>query len=404
MTQERIEREIGIAHRMGVDVFVIDAGWFRKTGDWPADPGRFPDGMEHIRDLLAERGMKLGLWFGPTSAALSSEMLRRHPEDLTCLEGETPGAFGVWETEESYEMCMVSSYWEDFADRLIELARTVGVRYFKWDSVGMYGCDRANHCHGDESATAEERHACYSFLAGVYLSKVAEKLCAAVPDAIVDLDITESGRYVGLGFLSVGKYFAINNGPYYQNFDVAMPQDVWSNVFVQPGPARTWVVRQGLSFDKWIPSVLTMAHYLPDDPASSQRMNLASLMLGQNGIWGDLPAVSEAGVALFGKVLGIYKHLRDDITRAYPVTYGQPGDTLEVHEKINGNGRGMAVLFGSRNGEYRYRLTAKASPDVTVFGPAEVLREGGETVVLARFGAPDAAILFFGAAPDGSER
>ena len=133
-------------------------------------------------------------------------------------------------------------------------------------------------------------------------------------------------------------------------------------------------------------------------------MNLASLMLGQNGIWGDLPAVSEAGVALFGEVLGIYKRLRDDITRAYPVTYGQPGETLEVHEKINGNGRGMAVLFGSRNGEYRYRLTAKASPDVTVFGPAEVLREGGETVVLARFGAPDAAILFFGAAPDGSER
>ena len=397
MTQERIEREIDVAHRMGVDVFVIDAGWFQKTGDWPANRQRFPDGMAHIRDLLEARGMKLGLWFGPTSAALTSEMLRRHPGDLTCLEGETPGSFGVWETEESYEMCMVSPYWEDFADRLIELARTVGVRYFKWDGVGMYGCDRANHFHGDETAAPGDRHDCYSFLVGVYLSKVADKLCAAVPDAIVDMDITESGRCVGLGFLSAGKYFAINNGPYYQNFDAAVPQDVWTNVFVHPGPARTWIMRQGLSFDKWIPSVLMMAHYLPDDPERSQRMNLASLMLGQNGIWGDLPAVSEEGVALFGRVLGIYKRLRDDITRAYPVVYGQPGETPEVYEKISDSGRGMAVLFGNQSGGYTYRLTAKTDKNATVFGPAEVLRDGAATLIRFRCDAPEAAIVFFGA-------
>ena len=397
MNQERIEREIEIAHRMGVDVFVIDAGWFQRTGDWPVNRSFFPDGMEHIRDLLEARGMKLGLWFGPTSAARSSGILRRHPDGLTCLEGETPGSFGVWETEESYEMCMVSSYWEDFADRLIEIAKTVGVRYFKWDGVGMYGCDRANHFHGDENTTARDRHECYSFLSGVYLSKVADKLCAAVPDAIVDMDITESGRYVGLGFLSSGKYFAINNGPYFQDYDIPIPADVWSNVFVRPGAARTRLVREGLSYDRWIPSVLMMAHYLPDDPERSQLMNLASLMLGQNGIWGDLPGVSEEGVALFGQVLGIYKKLRDDITRAYPVVYGRPGDALEVYEKINeANGRGVVALFGNQDGEYAYRLASQACRDVAVFGPAEATRDGGKTVIRVKFDAPEAAIVFFG--------
>ena len=397
MHQARMEQEIEIAHRMGVDVFVIDTGWFEKTGDWLTNRRRFPDGMEHIHAMLEERGMKLGLWFGPTSAAKSSEILRRHSGDLTCLEGQTPGSFGVWETEESYEMCMVSSFWEDFADRLIFLARTVGVRYFKWDGIGMFGCDRAGHFHGGETTTAQDRHDCYSFLSGVYLSKVVDKLCAAVPDAIVDMDITEGGRYVGLGFLSSGKYFAINNGPYYHCYDISIPGDVWSNIFVQPGPARTWVMRQGLSFDKWIPSVLMMAHYLPDDPRRSQLMNLASLMLGQNGIWGDLPAVSEEGVALFGRVLGIYKTLRDDITHADPVVCGRPGEALEVYEKVNGTtGRGMVALFGNSSGTYTYKLKSNPQEDAVVFGPAKVIRADGKVRIEAEIESPEAAIIFFG--------
>ena len=398
MQQDRIEQEIEIAYRMGVDVFVIDTGWFEKTGDWLTNQKRFPAGMAHIRDLLEARKMKLGLWFGPTSAARSSEIFRRHPKDLTCLEGQTPGAFSVWETEESYEMCMVSSFWEDFADRLIELANTVGVRYFKWDGVEMYGCDRANHHHGDESTTAQDRHDCYSFLAGVYLSKVVDKLCAAVPDAIVDMDITEGGRYMGLGFLSGGKYFAINNGPYYQNYDIPIPPDVWSNVFVFPGPARPWIMRQGLCYDKWIPSVLMMAHYLPDDPERSQLINLASLILGQNGIWGDLLSVSEAGVTLFGEVLGVYKQLRDEITRAYPVVSGQPGAALEVYEKINEeNGRGVVTLFGNQPGTYSYKLTSKVCENAIVYGPATLIRTADTVRVELTIATPEAAIIFFGA-------
>ena len=401
MHQARIEQEIEIAHRMGVDVFVIDTGWFEKTGDWLENPTRFPDGMKHIHDLLAQRGMKLGLWFGPTSAARSSEILKKHLHERTCMEGETPGSFCVWETEESYEMCMASSFWEDFADRLIDLAKTVGVRYFKWDSVEMYGCDRANHFHGGDETTAADRHDCYSFLAGVYLCKAVDKLCAAVPDAIVDMDITEAGRFMGLGFLSSGKYFATNNGPYYQNYDIRMPETVWSNIFVQPGPARPWIMRQGLCFDKWIPSVLLMAHYLPDDPVRSQRINLASLMLGQNGIWGDLPAVSDAGVALFGRVLGVYKKLRDDITRADPAVYGRPGETMEAYEKVEAaTGRGMVALFLNRGGRYSYRLLSKVDGDAVVFGPGRLIREGETVTIEAAADESDAVIVFFGETQD----
>ena len=169
-------------------------------------------------------------------------------------------------------------------------------------------------------------------------------------------------------------------------------------MFVFPGPARPWIMRQGLCYDKWIPSVLMMAHYLPDDPERSQLINLASLILGQNGIWGDLLSVSEAGVALFGEVLGVYKQLRDDITRAYPFVSGRPGLALEVYEKINEeNGRGAVALFGNQQGTYSYKLTSKVCKNAIIYGPAKLVRTADAVRIELTIDAPEAAIFFFGA-------
>lgn len=397
MNQARMEEEIDIAHRMGVDVFVIDTGWYQKTGDWEANGNFFPDGIENLHEKLDAYGMKLGLWFNPTVAAKTSRILKEHPEAIAARHGVEPQAFSVWETEESYSMCLVSDYWEAFADELIRLADTVGVRYFKWDGIGMYDCERGDHLHGGPDTTPEESRDCYAFRMVQYMAKVIDKLCQAHPDAIVDFDVTEGMRSFGLAFLSSGKYFAINNGPYYQDYDIKVPDDVWNNIFVHSGPARTWVCRQNLAFDKWIPSVLLMTHYLPDDPTDSQMINLGSLILGQNGIWGDLPGVSEEGVTLFGNVLGVYKRVRNDITSADPIVVGRPGEMLEVHEKINGkNGRGAVVVFSHHAGTFRYRLQSKNVADhTTIFGNVTISEKNSRLWLEATFEGNGASIIFF---------
>ena len=397
MNQARFEEEIEVAHKMGIDVFVIDTGWYQKTGDWETNRNFFPDGMEKIHEKLEKYGMKLGLWFNPTVAAKTSRILREHPEAMASVGGKEPVPFPIWETEESYSMCLVSDYWEAFADELIRLADTVGVRYFKWDGIGMYDCDRGDHLHGNADTPAEESRDCYAFRMVQYMTKVIDKLCKAHPDAIVDFDVTEGMRSFGLAFLTSGKYFAINNGPYYKDYDIDVPEDVWTNIFVQPGAARTWVCRQNLRYDKWIPSVLMMAHYLPDAPASSQLLNLGSLILGQNGIWGDLPAMSEEGVQLFHDVLTVYKRVRGDITAASPVVMGSPGELLEVHEKIDpATGRGVVVLFGNEKAQFTYHLqNQKLGEKVTVFGDAQVVEKNGERYIKAQFDGNGAAILFF---------
>ena len=400
MTLERMLKEIDVAHKMGIEVFVIDAGWFEKTGDWTPSLNRFPDGLKQVGEKLRGYGMKLGLWFNPTVASVSSNMLKNNRENVITLNGDEGKPFPVWETEESYGMCLVSPYRDAFADELIRLNKELGVTYFKWDAIGQYGCNDPRHFHGNGSNTAEERLNCYAFEIGRSMAYVVDKLAAACPDAIVDFDITEGSRSVGLGFLASGKYFLINNGPYYFNYDIPFDreQDNW-NIFFYPGAARGWICRTPLTFDKWIPSVLFLTHYLPDDPLENQSIAVGSLILGQNGIWGDLPGISNEGIEFFSKTLSLYKQVRDEMTEVAMIRDGAVGGSPEIYEKINpATGRGAVVIFSSHTGKYSYITSNRVAKDHWETGGVIVSFDGtGLAKIDVEFKTAEAKIIFFGA-------
>jgi alpha-galactosidase len=355
MNETRMLKEIEVAHRLGVEVFVIDTGWYEKTGDWQVSRPRFPNGLAPVKRKLDEYGIMLGLWFNPTVAAVSSRILTRHKDCVTSWRGTRSEPGPIWETEGSCHMCLVSRYADAFVEESIRLFREVGVTYFKWDAVSQYGCDDPGHRHGGPEHSPEERGDCYAFRLGPSMVDIAERIREACPGAIVDFDVTEAGRFVGLGWLAASKYFLVNNGPYYQTYNLPLPPDQNWNMFFYPGPARGWICRAALAYDRWVPSVLFMGHYLTDDPEASQLINIGSLILGQNGVWGDLPAVSKEGVARLGELLSLYKQVREDITEAYPVRSGPIAGTPEIHEKICGRtGRGVVVVFSTRRGHHTY--------------------------------------------------
>jgi len=399
MTTQRMLQEIEVAHQIGIDVFVIDAGWFEKTGDWQPSKSRFPDELKTVKTKLDAYGMKLGLWFNPTVAAKSSSMLAKNKDCLKTFNGQSDGPWPIWETEDSYGMCLVSRYRDAFADELIRSAKEYGVRYFKWDAIGQYGCNDPNHFHGTAANSSQERSDCYAFEIGRSMNYVVDKLCSVYPDAIVDFDITEGGRSVGLGFMASGKYFLINNGPYYQNYNVPIDpdKDNW-NIFFYPGAARTWICRTPLTFDKWIPSVLFLTHYLPDDPYENQTMAVGSLILGQNGIWGDLLKISPEGICFFNETLNYYKQVRDDITNSTMIRNGAVGGSPEIYEKINiENGNGAIVFFSSHRGNYEYVSSHK--PNIKYWSTNGVdvkFDKEGNAVINVSFDKAEAKIIFFG--------
>ena len=400
MTPERISAEVDVAHRMGIDVFVMDTGWYERTGDWEVSKTRFPNALTDIKSRLDRYGMKLGLWFNPTAAARSSAMLAGNRTSVRTVGGKEGDPHPIWETEESYPMCLVSQYSDAFAETLIRVARKTGARYFKWDAIQQYGCDSPHHWHGTASNTQAERWNSYAFQLPQQMARVADKVAAAIPDIIIDFDITEGGRAVGLCFLSAGKYFLINNGPYLFNYDLPLDRERQNwNLFFYPGPARTWICRSPLTYDRWIPSILFLTHYLPDDPASSQLVNVASLILGQNGVWGDLPKVSPEGVEQIGNILRRYKAVRNDITLSYPVMTGDVGSSPEIHEKIlTRTGKGVVALFATAKGSYRYVTENTPHRQPWATGGVKVQFDTkGHAMIEADFAAPGAAIVFFGA-------
>jgi alpha-galactosidase len=383
MNESRVLEEIELAAQMGVEVFVLDLGWFSDAGDWKFDPERFPNGVAPLREALDRHGMRLGLWIAPKSAALSSDLMDANRDSV-----EAGDAAPLWETEASLTMNIVNPRYADaLVNRLIELVDETDAVYFKWDGVNIDPTPDEMATHGAEWSAS------YTFEMVRSLIRVAERISDARPNVIVDLDTTEPRRAVGLGFLSVGKFFHINHGRF-ANYFLPVPREEWTRDYVH---LRAGLCRGALRYDRWIPSVLFLTHYLPEGSADAQLVNVASLILGQNGIWGDLPYAPDGCLERFGETIAQYKTVRDAITAATPVVTGRVGTTLEVYEKIAPDGRGAVVIFTSRPGTQHYVTTNRVVEDVWTTDGLSVTRDdAGRAVLEVEFEDRGAAIALFG--------
>lgn len=359
MNLEDVLKEIDIAHSIGVDVFVIDDGWSTTLGDYGVNTQRFPDGLTKIKERLDSYGMKLGLWFIPNQISTASEMYKLHKKYVTEVDGKEKLCGNSPIYGEAYEMCFSSGFSELLLQKMKQLYRELGVTYFKWDGVNILGCESANHNHGTEENSREERAECSRYKLGLEMVRIAEEVAQEFPDVIFDYDITEDNRFVGHSFLSAGKFFLMNNGPYHRldcNMSETVKVEPWnSNVFFYPGPARSRVCLKGQNYDTIAPSILFLSHFLPDAPKLSQMNSLCSLMLGANGIWGDLFSLTQEDIRLFGDTLTKYKKVADSINQSYPRVKGFIGSSPEIIEKINHDkAEGIICFFTRSNGIYTY--------------------------------------------------
>jgi hypothetical protein len=66
-------RMIRESKELGLDMFHVDAGWFRGVGDWYADPKKFPHSLGYIADEAHKQGLRFGIWVDWTQAGLDTE-------------------------------------------------------------------------------------------------------------------------------------------------------------------------------------------------------------------------------------------------------------------------------------------------------------------------------------------
>jgi hypothetical protein len=59
--------------QLGVEMFHLDAGWFRDVGDWHAHPEKFPQGIASVADFAHQHGLEFGLWADWAQAGMSTQ-------------------------------------------------------------------------------------------------------------------------------------------------------------------------------------------------------------------------------------------------------------------------------------------------------------------------------------------
>jgi len=83
-----ILRQADCAAELGVELFLIDAGWFGSSGDWSRDIGNWTENrsggfcgrVKEVSERVRSLGMRFGMWLEPERALTATEAFKSHPE------------------------------------------------------------------------------------------------------------------------------------------------------------------------------------------------------------------------------------------------------------------------------------------------------------------------------------
>lgn len=99
MTVETTKQYIDQMAAAGAEVFIVDAGWYcppnkenewwSRVGNWRADPDRYPNGIEDIREYAHSKGLKFGMWM-ESERAWNDELVKAHPDWFPKYINRTP--------------------------------------------------------------------------------------------------------------------------------------------------------------------------------------------------------------------------------------------------------------------------------------------------------------------------
>lgn len=97
VSEEKVLRQARLAKDLGMELFVLDDGWFRtenssrcSMGDWQVNRTKLPSGISRLARAVHDLGLGFGLWFEPEAVGPGTELLRSHPSWVLHVPGVEP--------------------------------------------------------------------------------------------------------------------------------------------------------------------------------------------------------------------------------------------------------------------------------------------------------------------------
>ncbi|MGW3144993.1 alpha-galactosidase [Streptomyces sp. NPDC001177] len=310
------EQQATLARRaasIGVELFVVDDGWFGARtsdraglGDWTPNPDRFPNGLKPLADHVHALGMQFGIWVEPEMVNPDSELYRAHPDWVQYQSGR--------KRTELRNQLVLNLAREDVQEYLWEqldgLLSGAPIDYVKWDF---------NRCFTDAGWPGEPcpQRLWVDHVRALYA--LLDRLRAAHPGVAFESCSGGGGR-IDLGVMS-------------------RTDQVWTSD--NTDPLDRLRIQHGFS---QIHPARIMAAWVTDSPntqlngrVSSLRFRFVSSMAGVLGVGGDLAEWTQEELAEAKEWVELYKDIRPVVQRGEQYRLRAPEGGLSAVQYVLGD-------------------------------------------------------------------
>lgn len=188
--EEKILEMVDEAADLGVELFVLDDGWFGKRdddysslGDWQIYKDKLPNGLKSLSEAIHSKGMKFGLWFEPEMISEDSHLYREHPEWAIHTPGRKPSR--------SRSQLVLDFSRKEVRDNILKQMKAildeVPIDYIKWDY------NRNMTELGSAAPGINPGEVAHRYILGLY--EVMEELVTSYPNILFESCSGGGGRY-----------------------------------------------------------------------------------------------------------------------------------------------------------------------------------------------------------------
>ena len=180
-----------VAADLGMELFVLDDGWFGKRddstsslGDWYPNEEKLKGTLKELAEKINAKGLKFGLWIEPEMTNKDSDLYRVHPDWLLAEQGKR-----ICHSRTQYVLDFSKKEVREYiGDMLENLLAEVPVSYIKWDM---------NRTFSEVFSNGNDREyqgkVCHKYILGVY--ELYERLTSRFPHVLFESCASGGARF-----------------------------------------------------------------------------------------------------------------------------------------------------------------------------------------------------------------
>ncbi|SDD04651.1 alpha-galactosidase [Paenibacillus sp. UNCCL117] len=188
---EKLEHIASLGAELGMELFVLDDGWFgsrnddrSSLGDWTVNAKKLPGGLSDLAERIGRMGMQFGLWFEPEMISPDSDLYRMHPDWCLHVPGRrrTLGRNQLVLDLSRPEVC------DYMVETISAVLSSAPIRYVKWDM------NRNMTEIGSAALPPErQRETAHRYMLGLY--SMMERITSRFPDILFESCAGGGGRF-----------------------------------------------------------------------------------------------------------------------------------------------------------------------------------------------------------------